>query len=86
MKLFKNYKKLYNNELQNRALLIKQNSKLSEERIKAQKECVNLKLELEDTLGFLNQEKEAVEQLKKERTKLKREITLLKKELNNIGK
>ena len=89
MKLFKNYKKLYLNELENRKMLIGQNSKLSAENVDYQKEiqCYKeksgkLEIELEDTKGFLKQETEAKETLKKERTKLKRQITMLKKELN----
>ena len=85
MKLFKNYKKLYENELENRKMLINQNSKLSKERIQAKEEVAKLKLELEDIKGFLSQETEAKEMLKKERTKLKREITMLTKELNKDG-
>lgn len=83
MKLFKNYKKLYLAELENRKKLINQNSNLSKERIGAKEEVARLKVELENTLGFLNQEKEAKEELKKQRTKLRREITMLKKEINN---
>ena len=50
---------------------------------KKNEQIAKLKIELEDTAGFLKQETEAKEALKKERTKLKREITMLKKELNN---
>lgn len=89
MKIFKNYKKLYENELDNRKKLINQCSKLSAENVDYQKEiqCYKeksgkLEIELEDTKGFLKQEIEAKETLKKERTKLKRQITMLKKELN----
>ena len=84
MKLFKNYKKLYENELDNRKKLINQCSKLSAENVDYQKEiqCYKeksgkLEIELEDTKGFLEQEKEAKETLKKERTKLRRMITEL---------
>ena len=77
MKLFKNYKKLYLNELKNRKMLISQNSKLSQERVEIAKENAKLKLEIEDTIGFYNQEKEAKEMLKKERTKLRKMITEL---------
>ena len=86
MKLFKNYKKLYLAELENRKKLITQNSKLSDERIEAKKEVAKLRIDLEDTIGFLEQEKECSNALRKERTKLRREITMLKKELNKDGK
>ncbi len=85
MKIFKNYKKLYKNELENRRLLIEQNSKLSKERIEAMQKVAKLQIELIDTRGFLAQETEAKEELKKQRTNLKREITKLKKELNKDG-
>ncbi len=78
--VFKNkkyYKDLYNTELQNNALLIEQNSRLSKERIAANQETAKLKVELEDTKGFLAQETEAKEVLKKERTKLRKMITQL---------
>jgi chromosome segregation ATPase len=49
-------------------------------RIKELKEQLSKALiELDDTKGFLAQEKECSEALRKERTKLKREITMLKK-------
>lgn len=50
-------------------------------------EITKLSIENEDLKGFLEQEKEAKEALKKERTKLRREITMLKKEIGkNDGK
>lgn len=73
----KYYKDLYDTELKNNALLIEQNSKLSEERVAAKQEAAKLKVELEDTKGFLAQETEAKETLKKERTKLRKMITQL---------
>lgn len=89
MKLFKNYKKLYEQELENRRLLIQQNSKLSKQRIDADissrklaEENAKLKIELEDLGGFYIQEKEAKEELLKQRKKLRREITILKKPLD----
>jgi heterodisulfide reductase subunit B len=55
MKLFKNYKKLYLNELENRKMLINQVSKLGAENVDYQKEiqcykekCGKLSIELED--------------------------------------
>lgn len=84
MKIFKNYKKLYLNELENRRKLIGQVSKLGAESVDYQKEiklykeeCGKLQIELEDTKGFLKQETEAKETLKKERTKLRRMVTEL---------
>lgn len=77
MKLFKNYKKLYEDELENRKKLINQNSKLSQERIDAYKERAKIQFELEDTLGFLEQEKQCNDALRKERTNLRRMITKL---------
>jgi hypothetical protein len=91
MKIFKlyifkkDYKTLYSKELDNRVMLTKQNSKLSDQRIERDKQNANLKIEIEDLKGFLAQEKECSTALRKERTKLKREITLLKKELNKDG-
>lgn len=85
MKLFRNYKKLYRNELENRAKLIKQNSKLSDERVKAKEETARLKLELEDVKGFLMQETEAKKELLKQRASLRRKITILEKEVNKNG-
>lgn len=77
MKLFKNYKKLYLDELENRRMLINQNTKLSKERIEAKEETAKLKIELEDIKGFLAQETEAKEALLKERTKLRKMVTKL---------
>ena len=89
MKIFKNYKKLYHAELENRRLLINQCSKLGEENVEYQKEiqcykekCGKLQIELENVKGFLEQETEAKNELKKQRANLKRELTKLKKELN----
>lgn len=88
MELFKNYKKLYQNELANRKLLIEQNSKLSKQRIdsdirshKLAEENAKLRIELEDLGGFYIQEKEAKEELLKQRKVLRRKITMLEKEL-----
>ena len=90
MKIFKNYKKLYETELNNRKLYEEQYKTIYEENIDFQKEiqcykekCGKLSIELEDTKGFLNQEKEAKEALKKERTKLRKMITQLGGEWKN---
>lgn len=84
----KNYKKLYENELANRKLLIEQNSRLSKQRIdsdienkKLREDIAKLKIELEDLGGFYIQEKEAKEELLKQRKVLRRKITMLEKEL-----
>lgn len=84
MKIFKNYKKLYSIEKENTKKLINQCSKLGTENVNYQKkikklteECAKLTIELEDTKGFLAQETEAKEELKKQRTKLRKMITEL---------
>lgn len=70
------YKQLYEIELNNRKLYEKRYKEIYEENLKLQestgiaelrKENTKLKLELEDTLGFLEQEKQAKEFLLKER-------------------
>lgn len=88
----KNYKKLYKQELENRKLLIQQNSRLSKERIdsdienkKLREEIAQLKIVNEDLNGFYFQEKEAKEELLKQRKVLRRKITMLEKELNKNG-
>ena len=87
--IFKNYRKLYKIELNNRKLLEERKRELSEANIDLQKEIQLLRkdrteviLELENTCIFLQQEKECSEALRRERTKLRRQITNLKKELN----
>lgn len=86
------YRKLYETELNNRKLYEERYKQIYEQHIEnqkmikeLQKEITNLKIELIDKEGFLNQETEAKEALKKERTKLRREITILKKEMNRYG-
>ena len=86
------YRKLYETELNNRKLYEERYKQIYEQHIEnqkmikeLQKEITNLKIELIDKEGFLNQETEAKEALKKERTKLRREITILKKEMNMYG-
>lgn len=70
------YKQLYEIEHNNRKLYEKRYKEVYEENLKLQestgiaelrKENTKLKLELEDTLGFLEQEKQAKEFLLKER-------------------
>lgn len=70
MKLFKNYKKLYLTELNNRKLYEQRYKEVYEKNIQYQ-------FELEDTRGFLAQEKEAKEELLKQRKKLRAKITKL---------
>lgn len=85
----KYYKDLYEQELENRKLLIQQNSNLSKQRINAdirskklEEENAQLKIVNEDLNGFYFQEKEAKEELLKQRKVLRREITILKKQLD----
>ena len=70
MKLFKNYKKLYKIELNNRKMYEQRYKEVYEKNIQYQ-------FELEDTRGFLAQEKEAKEELLKQRKKLRAKITKL---------
>ena len=49
------------------------------------KENACMKIELEDAWAFYKQEKEAKEELLKQRKVLKRKITMLEKELNKNG-
>lgn len=80
----KYYKDLYETELENRKMLINQVSKLGAENVEYQKQIKKIKeqntqltFELEDTKGFLEQEKECNKELRKERTKLRKMITKL---------
>ena len=87
MKIFKNYKKLYLTELNNRKLYEERYKEIYEENIELQnirkayekkkEEVAKLKLDLEDEKGFYNQEKEAKEELLKQRKKLRAKITKL---------
>ena len=70
------YKTLYETELHNRKMYEKRYKEVYEENIELQKstgladlrkEIAKLKLELEDTKGFLEQERQAKEELLKER-------------------
>ena len=92
MKIFKNYKKLYNDELKNRKMLMEQNSRLSKENVEYQKQlkvykerCARLTCDLEDIDNLLKVETNRLEVAKKEIIKLKRNNTILKKELNKNG-
>ena len=91
MKLIKNYKQLYKQELENRKMLIMQNSKISEENVNYQKRIKKLeqelqtykelsarvRIELGDMDGLLEQETKAKEELLKQRTQLRKMITKL---------
>ena len=92
MKLFKNYKKLYLNELENRKMLITQNSNLSKQNVEYQKEvklykekCARLTVDLEDVDYQLEKTTKERDALKKEKANLKRKLTNLEKELNKDG-
>lgn len=85
----KNYKKLYEIELNNRKLYEARKKELSEENIKLQKmvitnekqiktlkeENTSLKIQLDDSMGFLMQEKACSEALRRERKNLKTKLT-----------
>lgn len=77
MKIFKNYKNLYNVELHNRKIYEERYKELYDENIKLQELVAQLKIELEDLGGFYIQEKECSEALRKERKKLRSMITKL---------
>ena len=84
-KIFGTSKKVLRN---NNKLYVQRNKELYDKNIAYQYEIKELKalltktrLELEDALGFLQQEKLCSEALRKERTKLRREITNLKKKV-----
>ena len=79
MKLFKNYKKMYNEEkiekedyINSLKKAIKINNKNVDKVQELKKEVARLKIELEDTKGFLEQEKACSNALRKERTNLQR--------------
>lgn len=87
--MFKNYKRLYETELNNRKLFEARkketdnwNVELQKSLLKADKEIgklkqevASLKIQLDDTLGFLEQEKQCSEALRKERKNLKTKLT-----------
>ena len=85
MKLFKNYKKLYETEVANRKLYEQRYKDIYSENINYQKEIKKLKynltkarIDLEDTQGFLKQEKALSYALRQERKKLQNKIKQLK--------
>ena len=88
MGIFKNYKKLYestknnlkvmqerNADLYQRGILYQEQAKEHEKKLK--EKIARLTFELEDTKGFLEQEKACSEALRKERTKLRKQIKKL---------
>ena len=95
MKLFKNYKRLYEIEVSNRKLLEEKKKELSNENVDYQikiqdqtneirtlkEEVARLKIELEDLQGFKKQSDDCIVALKKEKSVLKRKITNLQKEM-----
>lgn len=95
MKLFKNYKRLYEIEVSNRKLLEEKKKELSNENVDYQikiqdqtneirtlkEEVAKLKIELEDLQGFKKQSDDCIVALKKEKSVLKRKITNLQKEM-----
>ena len=91
MSILKNWKDLYKKELKNRELLIKQNSQYSKENIDYQKTIRELKykltkarIDLEDTRGFLQQEKQVSYALRQERNKLLTKNKALKAEIKEL--
>ncbi len=85
MKLFKNYKKLYETEVANRKLYEQRYKDIYSDNINYQKEIKKLKynltkarIDLEDTQGFLKQEKALSYALRQERKKLQNKIKQLK--------
>lgn len=98
MKLFKNYKKLYNIELNNRKKyeeLYKElkthdeewqkenTAKLRLEIRKLREDKANLTFNLVDIKGFLEQETVAKEKLLKQRDTLKKKVKKLEEEIKN---
>ena len=95
MKLFKNYKRLYEIEVSNRKLLEEKKKELSNENVDYQikiqdqtneirtlkEDVAKLKIELEDLQGFKKQSDDCIVALKKEKSVLKRKITNLQKEM-----
>ena len=98
MKLFKNYKRLYEIEVHNRKMLEDRKKQLSKENIDYQikiqdqtneirtlkEEVAKLKIELEDLQGFKKQSDDCIVALKKEKSVLKRKITNLQKEIKSL--
>lgn len=86
--LFKNYKKLYKSSQNNLRLMQQRNKDLYDRGIayqeqakeherKLREQIAKLTIDLEDTKGFLEQEKACSEALRKERTKLRKQVKKL---------
>lgn len=94
MKLFKNYRKLYEIERNNNKVLVERNNDLhkryvacKKEMLEFEEEIARLKIELEDTKGYLAQEKQAKEELLRQRNKANaRKRVAKKKEESKNGK
>ena len=91
MSILKNWKDLYKKELKNRELLIRQNSEYSKRNVESQKQIRELKykltkarIDLEDTRGFLQQEKQVSYALRQERNKLLTKNKALKAEIKEL--
>lgn len=89
--IFKNWKDLYKKELSNRELLIRQNSEYSKRNVENQKTIRELKykltkarIDLEDTKGFLQQEKQVSYALRQERNKLLNKCKQLKANIKEL--
>lgn len=87
MKLFKNYKKLYGIELNNRKLYELRYKQVYDSNVEYQKEIKRLKIELakvkiqlEDTEGFLRQEKQLTNALRERATRRSKTTNIKKKE------
>ena len=91
MSILKNWKGLYNAEKNNRKLYEEQYKKIYDENIKYQKTIKDLKyrltkarIDLEDTKGFLKQEKEVSYALRQERNKLLNKNKQLKTHIKEL--
>ena len=91
MSILKNWRSLYKTELGNREVLTRQNSLISKQNVEYQKMIKELKykltkarIDLEDTKGFLKQEKEVSYALRQERNKLLGKNKQLKAQIKEL--
>lgn len=91
MSILKNWKGLYNTEKNNRKLYEEQYKKIYDENIEYQKTIKELKyrltkarINLEDTRGFLQQEKQVSYALRQERNKLLNKNKQLKAQIKDL--
>lgn len=91
MSILKNWKGLYNTEKNNRKLYEEQYKKIYDENIEYQKTIKELKyrltkarIDLEDTRGFLQQEKQVSYALRQERNKLLNKNKQLKAQIKDL--